>query len=101
MPQLITGVVGSVHHPGAREALKELLKGEILTLRREKDNPYDRNAVAVLDCCGQMLGYIPRSDAPAIAKVLDSGLIAKAQCLRKGTNAVQINWETKAYVQQP
>lgn len=100
MPQMVTVMVGASFHPGAREAIKDLSKGEILTLRRERDNPHDRNAVAVLDCCGQMLGYIPRSDAPAIAKVLDSGLSAKAQCLRKGLNSIQIDWDTKAYVQQ-
>ncbi|ATS92247.1 HIRAN domain-containing protein [Stenotrophomonas phage DLP4] len=101
MPQMRTYIVGSVHHKGAREAVLELRTDEVLTLRRERANKFDSNAVAVYDACGQMLGYIPRQDAPAIAKVLDLKLPAVAKCRIKGTTSVEINWETKQYEQQP
>ncbi|UGL62813.1 HIRAN domain-containing protein [Xanthomonas phage MET13-T1] len=101
MSQMRTYIVGSVHHKGAREAIADLRTDEVLTLRREPHNQYDRNAVAVYDACGQMLGYIPRQDAPAVAKVLDLKLPAVAKCRAKGTTSVEINWEIKQYEQQP
>ena len=44
---------------------------EVLTLRREPDNPHDPNAVAVFDRKGRtMIGYVPKQDARRIAALL-------------------------------
>ncbi len=62
----------------------ELYVGAKLALVREKDNKYDKNAVAVAlaeDYCGDpddfdfdcILGYIPQKDNAAIAALLDMG----------------------------
>lgn len=101
MAQMLTYIVGSQYRVGAREAIKELRKGEELSLRREPDNPHDRNAVAVYDVCGQHLGYVPRQDAGAIAKVLDRGLPCTAKCRMRGTTSIDISWETQTYEQRP
>lgn len=45
----------------------------VLTLRREQDNPYDRNAVAVLDPEGRRLGYLKAKLAESVAPLLDRG----------------------------
>lgn len=100
MPQMRTFIVGASHHKGAREAIADLRTDEVLTLRREPHNKFDRNAVAVFDACGQMLGYIPRQDAPSVAKVLDLKLPTVAKCRAKGTTSVEINWETQSYEPQ-
>ncbi|URA07022.1 hypothetical protein P9A47_gp54 [Xanthomonas phage Elanor] len=100
MAQMLTYVVGSSHHKGAREAISALRKDEVLTLRREPDNPYDKNAVAVFDCCGQMLGYVPRQDAPAVTKVIASGMTYVAKCRIRASTSIDISWETKTYEQQ-
>lgn len=101
MAQMLTYVVGSQYHPGAREAVGKLRKGEELSLRREPENPHDRNAVAVHNCQGRKLGYVPRQDAGAIAKVIDTGLPYKASCRIGGSTSIDISWETKTYEQQP
>lgn len=101
MAQMLTYIVGSQYRVGAREAIKELRKGEELSLRREPENPHDRNAVAVYDVCGQHLGYVPRQDAPAVAKVMDLRLPYVAKCRSRGTTSIDISWETKTYEQQP
>lgn len=44
-----------------------------LSLAREADNPYDRNAIAICASNGRMLGYVPASDAVELAPILDGG----------------------------
>ncbi len=56
----------------ARGALK-------LSLRREPDNPYDRNAVAVLDQEGRQIGYLSRQVASTVAPRLDRGEVVHAE----------------------
>lgn len=99
--RMLTYCVGAQYRTGAREAIRELRTGEALTLRREPDNPHDRNAVAVFDACGQQLGYVPRADAPAVAKVMDSGLPFTARCRIGGSSAMTIEWETERHEQRP
>jgi hypothetical protein len=71
---------------GVRRRLRELQCDrfapiQIVTLRREPDNPYDPDAVAVFDRKGRTaIGYVPFSDAPAIAALLDSGTKLEARC---------------------
>lgn len=101
MAQMLTYIVGSQYRKGAREAIAELRTDEVLTLRREPENPHDRNAVAVYDVCGQHLGYVPRQDAGAVAKVIDRGLPFVAKCRARGTTSIDISWETQSYEQRP
>jgi len=93
-------IVGAQYHPGGPEQLKRLadLKRKFpdmpigLELRREPENPHDRNAVAVW--CRfrkdgrtqeQHLGYVPRGDAKAVAKVMDAGVQVRARFVAPGT----------------
>ncbi|KAE8553037.1 hypothetical protein EYB25_004416 [Talaromyces marneffei] len=46
--------------------------GERVTLQREPDNKYDRNAIKVLNVMGAQIGHIPRNVASDLAKYLDS-----------------------------
>lgn len=72
---------------GVRRRMRELQRDafrpmEVLTLRRERDNPHDPNAVAVFDRKGRtMIGYVPRDEAPAIAALLDEGAELDCRCL--------------------
>lgn len=94
MPVMKTYIAGAPYHPGAREAIAKLRRGAELVLVREPSNPHDRNAVAVHDSDGTKLGYVPRVDAPAVAKVLDREL--PCSCRYEGkqsTTSVDIEWE--------
>lgn len=94
MPVMKTYIAGAPYHPGARETIAKLRKGEELVLVREPSNPHDRNAVAVHAADGTKLGYVPRVDAPAVAKVLDREL--PCGCCFDGktsTTSIAIEWE--------
>lgn len=93
-----TYIAGPRHHTGALQALNLMKRGEKLALVREPGNPHDANAVAVRDRAGLKLGYVPRADAPTVAKAMDTGYTVRAVFLCG--NAVEITWEKPAGHQQ-
>jgi len=93
MPQMLTYIIGSRFHAGAPQAVLRLRRGEELVLLREPSNPHDRNAVAVHAQDGQKLGYVPRQDAPSVAKELDLELPIRATVRTAGGNNIDISWE--------
>ena len=48
-------------------------KGDRIELRREPDNPHDKNAIAVFNKDGEQLGYINRETAEEFAQYMDDG----------------------------
>lgn len=75
-------LAGSQYH-ALPEIVDQIRVGDALTLKREPDNPYDRNAVQVL-WQGQLLGFVPRRENKAVARAMDRGapLIARVVALR-------------------
>ena len=55
-----------------------LYPGKFLQLRREPDNPYDANSIAVIGPDSRMLGYICREIASEYAPLLDNGKRVRA-----------------------
>ncbi len=95
MARMVTYIAGMNHRPGSATYLRALPNGQPLELKREPKNPHDKNAVAVFH--GRThLGYVPATDAPAIAKVMDSGLTATA-VLSRGTasSEIAISWDSE------
>ncbi|KQT45103.1 hypothetical protein ASG43_12415 [Aureimonas sp. Leaf454] len=68
---------GRYHALKPRRALLPL--GRVLTLAREPENPFDANAVAILDADGVRLGYVPRAAAGQVAALLDGGETVTAE----------------------
>ena len=67
-----TYVAGAAYHEGS--VLTNWLKaGDQLALKREPDNPYDDLAIEVLSQDGIKFGYIPRSQNPILARLMDAG----------------------------
>lgn len=60
-------VAGISHHADAAQD-PALFPGRPARLEREPDNRYDSRAVRVVTPRGQLLGYIPRRDAEALAE---------------------------------
>jgi hypothetical protein len=56
-----------------QKEIKLCREGEGLILKREPDNKYDRNAVAVLRENGGRIGYLSRDDAEWIGRIMDEG----------------------------
>jgi hypothetical protein len=64
---------GSTYHASAFRAA-DLRKGRPVELRREPDNPHDKNAVALYAPGARApFGYVQRGRAPAIARRMDAG----------------------------
>jgi hypothetical protein len=81
-------IMGSTMRPlgnmNASAMIGRLRGGQLLTLQRQPDNPYDKNAIVILS--GQYaLGYLPRGLAAQIAPLMDSGVKVIA---RKAMNAL-------------
>ena len=67
-----TYIAGVKFRKGAREHLDKLEPGEALDFRREPENKFDKNAIAVWHG-EQQLGYVPPDLAGDIAKLIDGG----------------------------
>ncbi len=64
---------GSTHHATAYRAA-DLRKGKPVELRRESDNPHDKNAVALnVPGAREAFGYVQKGRAPAVARRMDAG----------------------------
>ena len=83
----------------AGELWSELRVGDALTLERERENPYDRNAVSVA-WRGHKLGYVPRRENALLAWSLDRGerLRARISRLRAHPNPAR-RLEFEVYVE--
>ncbi|KAI6157534.1 SNF2 family N-terminal domain-containing protein [Pisolithus tinctorius] len=64
-----TRVVGVQYYKGLVGA------GEQVTLQREPRNPYDKNAIKVVNIGGMQVGHIPKEIAARAAPLLDKGLV--------------------------
>jgi hypothetical protein len=64
-------LAGFQYHAGA-ELWNELRVGDVLTLMREADNPYDPKAVRI-EWHGHKLGYLPRRENAVVAAEMDRG----------------------------
>ena len=87
-------IAGLRHYEGAA-TWRQLAPGDRLRLVRERDNPYDANAVRV-EWNGMTLGYVPRRDNAAVARQLDRGIALEARVagLRENRNrSVRVEFE--------
>lgn len=73
-------LAGFQYHEGLR-LWPQMKVGDRLALVREADNRHDRNAVRV-EWQGHMLGYVPRADNAAVARLLDRGTRLEARIVR-------------------
>ena len=73
-------LAGFQFHDG-KQLWGELRVGDPLQLVREADNPHDGRAVRV-EWRGRFLGYVPRADNEAVARLLDHGTRLEARIVR-------------------
>lgn len=64
-----------------KQLWQQLHEGDALELVREADNIYDSHAIRV-DWHGHTLGYVPRTDNAAMARLLDHGVKLQARIVR-------------------
>ena len=70
-----------------QEEIKRCQEGELLVLKREPNNKYDPNAVAVLRENGKQIRYISRDDAVWVARIMVDGdeVTARIRMITGGT----------------
>lgn len=67
----ITTYVAGVTFEGRQEVIQTLSCDNLVILKREPDNHYDKNAIHIQNELGQSIGYIKRELAEKIAPVID------------------------------
>lgn len=88
-----TNIVGSNHYPGGTDRIMRLKLGAPVSLRREPDNKYDENAVAVI-IFNTKVGHLSRGFAADIAPLIDSGIEVTARRSPSFPNScmIEITW---------
>jgi hypothetical protein len=90
-------IMGSSFYPGAGTRIAGLGLGQRLSLKREPDNKFDKNAVAVY-VFNQQLGHFPRGFAAEIAPLIDAGT-AEVRAWKSqnpkflGVGIIVVEWE--------
>jgi hypothetical protein len=79
----VMGVAGAARHHAAALASEDAEPGRPLRLARDRENPHDPNAIAVLGAGGEQLGWVPRETAAELAPELDAGRAWSAVVLRE------------------
>jgi hypothetical protein len=80
---VVTAVAGAARHHADTLAADDAAPGSPLTLRRERANEHDGNAIAVHVAGGRQLGWVPREIASQVATELDAGTAWSALALRE------------------
>jgi hypothetical protein len=81
---VVAGVAGAARHHAAGLASDDAQPGRPLELRRDPENPHDRNAIAVHGAAGgEQVGWVPREIAAELAPELDAGTPWSAVVLRE------------------
>jgi len=66
-------IAGFMFNDDPYSLMYELHAGDTMELVREPDNPFDEDAIKVLNRYGNKIGYIPRRYNPVIARLMDGG----------------------------
>jgi len=66
-------IAGSFYVDDIEELIENIDTGSKLKFVREPDNKYDNLAIIVKDPDGNKLGYVPRTDNPILARLMDAG----------------------------
>jgi hypothetical protein len=70
-----THVAGTTHVDGIDGLTESLSTGVRLTLQRDKDNPFDCNAIIVLSPHNERIGFVPCDVNEILARLMDGGKV--------------------------
>ena len=88
-----TSIVGIQHYRGL------VNKDESLVLERQPSNPYDKNAIRVLNTSLEQVGHIPKETAAVLAPLLDADqLMLEAKTGKNVAATYKIRISVTAYV---
>ena len=64
-------IAGTTFQQGSQDIIRTLKPGHLLFVKREKDNKYDKNAIAIYSDETHKLGYVPKDTAETLAPKMD------------------------------
>lgn len=76
-------IAGTNFRPAIAEIESLLTTGAKLILRRQPDNKFDENAIAIYDNAENHLGYVPKTQNIILARLLDAGKPLSAKLTAK------------------
>ncbi|MGV8134352.1 MAG: HIRAN domain-containing protein [Mangrovibacterium sp.] len=79
--RLSSPCIAGFHYYQGKEVENQLREGDQLSLKREPQNRYDRNAVEVY-LKSKKLGYLPRKENKIIARMMDQGINIKGRLMK-------------------
>ncbi len=88
-----TYIAGTMFVEDIDDKLGAVTYGTDLELRRDPSNPYDMNAIEVLNGDGDRIGFLPRKINPIAAGLMDSGkhLYCKVTCMVFGIDYPEVD----------
>ena len=88
-----TYIAGTMFVEDIDDKLGAVTYGTDLELRRDPSNPYDMNAIEVLNGDGDRIGFLPRKINPIAAGLMDSGkhLYCKVTCMVFGMDYPEVD----------
>jgi hypothetical protein len=102
--KMTASIVGSTFYAGAGNIISRLRYGAKLMLKREPDNPVDKNAIAVYFVFSgnpTKLGHLTAGLAAKLAPKLDQGI--EIQCTKAPIVGAVVNleWEQPEEIDEP
>lgn len=79
--ELQTSALAGFRYYDGKSVWSDMHEGDALTLEREPNNLFDQNAIRVT-WHGVMLGYVPRRENSALARLIDHKVLLKARIVR-------------------
>jgi hypothetical protein len=83
-------IAGVQFHPGAVDAIRNLIEGDELFLEPEPTNKFDSNAIKILDENNNFLGYVPKKISAEISAMIEIG---EVYCMVETLNLSGKTWE--------
>ena len=90
-------IAGLIHHQ-VKAVEPQLRPGDMLSLKREPDNPYDPLAIMILTEAGEHLGYVPRAKNETLARLMDAGKLLFAKLESKSWQGDWLKVQTNIYL---
>lgn len=95
MGTMTTSIVGQNFYPEAKRLVPRLRQKQRLGLKREPDNKYDGNAIAVY-ILNVKVGHLSRGVAENLAPMMDAGVAIIASKVGPMGGMIKLDWDDEA-----
>ena len=96
---LKTYVAGTQYYK-AKELQDNIKEGDYLVFRREADNPYDKQAITIMDLNMNKFGYVPKVKNEIISNLMDAGKTIYGIIDKKELSGDYLNLEIKVFLKE-